>query len=115
MLRGRRCISHKAIDQNVGHDINHQFLGGTLTVQIPAKCQEFLRNHKQVICADQRIRFMALDGIRKEVIAGKADNWEVVDFDFHTGEGTLACVYCMTGVEHPSDGAYPVNPPSSAL
>jgi hypothetical protein len=84
-------------------------------VQIPTECQEFLRNNKQVICADQRIRFMTVESIRKEVIAGKADNWEIVDFDFHTAEGTLACVYCLTGVEHPSDGAYPVNPPSSAL
>lgn len=76
-----------------------------MTVRIPPDCQKFLRNNKQVIFPDRRIRFVTLKAIRKAVIAGKAEDWDVIDFDFDTGEATLVCVYCVTGVEHPDDGA----------
>jgi hypothetical protein len=74
-------------------------------VRIPPECQEFLRNNKQVVFPDRRIRFMTLEAIRKEVIAGKAEDLDVIDFDFDTGEATFVCVYCVTGVEHPDDEA----------
>jgi hypothetical protein len=115
MIRARKWIHKKAIDHEVDYDINHHFLGGNLTVGIPTECQDFLRNNKQVVCPDQRIRFMTLKAIRNAVIAGDADDWDVSDFDFDTGEATLVCVYCVTGVEHPKNGASSVEPPSSTL
>jgi hypothetical protein len=114
MIRGRRWIYEKAIDHEVDCDINHHFSGGNLIAKIPKECQEFLRNNKQVICPDQRIRFMTLKALREAVVAGKADDWDVIDFDFDTGEATFVCVYCVTGVEHP-EGTSSVKPPSSTL
>lgn len=58
---------------------------------------------------------MPLKAIRKEVIAGKADDWDVIDFDFDTGEATLVCVYCVTGVEHPDGEASSAKPPMNTL
>jgi hypothetical protein len=111
MIRARRWVyKKKAIDHEVDYDINHHFLGGNLTARIPTECQEFFRNNKQVICPDQRIRFMTLEAIRKEVVAGNADDWDVIDFDFDSDEATLVCVYCVTGIEHPDDGASSVEP-----
>jgi hypothetical protein len=109
MIRGRRWIHKKAIDRQVEYDISHQFPGDHAMTTIPMECHDFLRNNKQVICPDQRIRFVALNAIREEVIAGKADDLDVIDFDFDTGEATLVCVYCVTGVEHP-DGSSPEEP-----
>jgi hypothetical protein len=115
MIRSRRWIYKKAIDHGVGYDINQHFIGGNLMARIPTECQEFFRNNKQVVCPDQRIRFMTLKAIRKEVIAGNADDWDVIDFDFDTGEATLVCVYCVTGVEHPDGETSSDEPRSSTL
>ncbi|KJC62180.1 hypothetical protein UP10_02080 [Bradyrhizobium sp. LTSPM299] len=79
-------------------------------VKIPLEHQEFLQNNKQVVFPDQRIRLMTLTSIRDAVIAGKADGWGVIDFDFDTGEATFICVYCATGVEHPDAEAFSVKP-----
>jgi len=115
MIRARRWIYKKATDHEVNYGINHYFSGGNLMVGIPTECQDFLRNNKQVVCPDQRIRFMTLKAIRAAVIAGAADDWDVIDFDFDTGEATLVCVYCVTDVEHPGDEASSVKPPSGTL
>jgi hypothetical protein len=116
MIRARQWIHKKKANHNeVDYDINDHFLGGNLMARIPPECQDFLRNNKQVICPDQRIRFMTLRVIREAVIAGKADDLDVIDFDFDTGEATLVCVYCVTDVEHPRDEASSVKPPSNTL
>jgi hypothetical protein len=115
MIRARRWISKKAIDYDVEQDINHHLPGGTLLSRIPTECQEFLRNNKQVVCRDRRIRFMTLEAIRDAVMAGKADDLDVIDFDFDTGEGTFVCVYCVTGVEHPDDDTWSEELPSNML
>jgi hypothetical protein len=70
--------------------------------RIPLEAQEFLRNYKQVIFADGRGRWMTLEALRKALFAGKGDDWHVVDIDLDTGKTTMECVYCATGVEHPS-------------
>jgi hypothetical protein len=108
MIRKRQWSYQKAIDHVAGPTL---LMGGNPMVSIPTECQEFLRNNKQVVCRDERIRFMTLDSIRTEVIAGTADDWDVIDFDFDSGEATLVCVYCVTGVEHPdatSSGQPPI-------
>jgi hypothetical protein len=114
MIRGRRWIYTKATDHDVDDDINH-FLEGNSPVEISTECQEFLRNNKQVVCPDQRIRFMPLEAIRSAVIAGNADDWDVIDFDFDTGEATRVCVYCVTGVEHPDNETSAVKAPKRTL
>jgi hypothetical protein len=111
MIRKRQWTYEKAIDHESGPTL---LMGGNPMVRIPTECQEFLRNNKQVVCRDERIRFMTLNSIRKEVIAGNADDWDVIDFDFDSGEATLVCVYCVTGVEHP-DGTSSVKPPTRTL
>jgi hypothetical protein len=110
MIRARRWIYNKATSREVDSDSR-----GNQMVMIPPEHQEFFRNNKQVVCPDQRIRFMTLEAIRKEVIVGRADDWEVIDFDFDTGEATLVCVYCVTNVEHPGSRALSVNPASADL
>jgi hypothetical protein len=115
MIRSRRWSYPKTIDHSFGYDINQNFIGGNPVVGIPMECQDFLRNNKQVVCRDQRIRFMTLNAIRKEVVAGNADDWDVIDFDFDTGEATLVCVYCVTGVEHPDDDTWSEEFPSNTL
>jgi len=112
MIKKRQWIPGRAID----HEVEPTLLrGGNPVVRIPTECQDFLRNNKQVVCPDERIRFMTLNAIRKEVIAGNADDWDVIDFNFDTGEATLVCVYCVTGIEHPNDETSSVEPPSSTL
>jgi hypothetical protein len=103
MIRGRKWIYEKRVDRGVDFDINHHLAIGNLIARIPTECQEFLQNNKQVVCPDERIRFMRLTAIREAVIAGEADDWGVIDFNFETGEGTFVCVYCVTDVDHPDD------------
>src|ERR1700733_339363 len=111
MVIKRQWSYQKSSDHEAGPTL---LMGGNPMVSIPTECQEFLRNNKQVVCRDERIRFMTLNSIRKEVIAGNADDWDVIDFDFDSGEATLVCVYCVTGVEHP-DGTSSVMTPTRTL
>jgi hypothetical protein len=115
MIRARKWVYNKAIDPDVDCDIDRYISSNDVLARIPAECHDFLRNNKQVVCSDERIRFMRLTALREAVIAGKADDWGVVDFNFETDEATFVCVYCVTGVEHPDDEASSVKPPSSTL
>jgi hypothetical protein len=71
--------------------------------KIPLEDREFLRNNKQVFREGKRSQWMTLKALRKAVRAGKADDWDVVDINFKTGEKRIICAYCATGVEHPAD------------
>jgi hypothetical protein len=67
--------------------------------RIPLEDRAFLRNNKQVFFgASNRSRWMTVKKLRKAVRAGKADDWNVVDFDFETGESSIICAYCAAGL-----------------
>jgi len=64
--------------------------------------RKFLRENKQVWRGpgDRKGKWMTMTKLRKLVIAGKADGWNVVDIDLDTEEPRIICPYCATGVEH---------------
>jgi len=82
--------------------------------RIPLHNHEFLLNNKQVFSKEYPDgRWMALKALRKAVIAGKADDWWVLDVDFDTGENLSLCPYCATGVDHPDSSISSVTPEAS--
>jgi hypothetical protein len=78
--------------------------GDIVMVRIPSEVCEFLRNNKQVLSNNGRGRWISLKALRSAVIAGKADDWHVVDFS-DTGEPMMSCAYCAAGVEHSDESA----------
>jgi hypothetical protein len=72
--------------------------------QIPTEEDRgFLLKHKQVFKgAGCDGHFMTLKALRKAVLARKADHWNVVDIDLETGQPSLICPWCATGLEHPA-------------
>jgi hypothetical protein len=70
---------------------------------IPKEDRAWLRDHKQVFrgtgCDGH---WMTAAALRKAVIAGKARHWTVVEIDPGTGEPSLICPWCATGIEHPA-------------
>jgi hypothetical protein len=77
--------------------------------RIPLNNREFFLNNKQVFSKKYPDgRWMALQALCKAVIAGKADDWWVLDVDFDTGENSSLCPYCATGVDHPDNSTSPV-------
>jgi hypothetical protein len=68
-------------------------------IRIPSEVREFLRTNKPVLFNDGSGRWVTLKALRSAVIAGKADDWHVVDFS-DTGEPMMSCSYCAAGVEH---------------
>jgi hypothetical protein len=66
---------------------------------VPEADRVWLQNNKQVFIGEKD-RWMTFARLKKEVIAGHADDWWVVDIDFATGEKSLICPYCATGVDH---------------
>jgi len=80
-----------------------------MMIKIPSKKDRaFLRNNKQVFhgagCSGH---WMTIQELRDATLAGKADHWDVIDIDLDTGEHTIICAYCATGVGHPAALAAP--------
>jgi hypothetical protein len=68
--------------------------------------QAWLRNHKQVFRgASDRSQWMTMQALRKAVLAGKASRWLVVEIDSETGEPSLVCPWCATGIAHPANAS----------
>lgn len=101
MMRARKSVYSKEIDSDVDCEIDHCIFQNDAMARIPDECQEFFQNNEQMVCSDERIRFMKLTALREAVIANKADDWSVIDFDFETDVATFVCVYCVTDLEHP--------------
>jgi hypothetical protein len=76
--------------------------------------RDFLLNNKQVYSKEYPSgRWMTLKALRKAVIAGRANDWGVVDVDFETGQNESMCVYCATGIEHPDSPISPITTTAS--
>jgi hypothetical protein len=58
-----------------------------------------LNKRVRVWLEGERAEWMTLRTLRTAVLAGKADNWNVIE-TIETGQGLLICPYCATGVEH---------------
>jgi hypothetical protein len=84
-----------------------------MMVKVSTEVHEALRNNKQVFPPAGKPRWMTLDELRKAVIAGGADDWDVLDIDPETDEIIVKCPYCVTGVEHPTDWSWPMTPEAS--
>lgn len=68
---------------------------------IPQEDQDYLQENCQVFLNKAgKNKWMKRSDLRKQVIAGKADSWWVVAIDPETGDSSLICPYCATGVEH---------------
>jgi hypothetical protein len=83
-------------------------------VRIPSEVREFLRTNKPVLFNNGSGRWVTLKALRSAVIAGKADDWHVVDFS-ETGEPMMSCSYCAAGVEHSDESAPTIVPTSRTL
>ena len=68
---------------------------------IPQDEQDWLKVWCQVFKNDGKEgHWMKRATLKKKVIAGAADNWNVVAIDPETGSPSIVCPYCVTGVEH---------------
>jgi hypothetical protein len=68
-------------------------------MSLPQDEQDWLQANCQVHKGDKLI-WMKRATLKKRVIAGKADDWMVVAIDPETGNHSIICPYCATGVEH---------------
>jgi hypothetical protein len=69
---------------------------------IPKEDRAFLRDHRQVFRGTRRSHWMTMQALRKAVLAGKARRWLVVEIDSETGEPSVICPCCATGLAHPA-------------
>jgi hypothetical protein len=70
-------------------------------MSIPQEDQDFLQAYVQVFKEGAKAgRWMRRDTLRKKVVAGQADDLWAVDVDPETGDHSIICPYCATGVEH---------------
>jgi hypothetical protein len=58
-----------------------------------------LSKRVRVHLGGKQVQWMTLRALRAAVLAGKADNWNVIE-TIETGEGLLICPACAAGVEH---------------
>jgi hypothetical protein len=84
-----------------------------MMIKVSAKVQKFMRDNRQVFSREGWCRWMPLKMLRKAVIAGEADDWDVLETRSDTGEIVSVCPYCATGVEHPDNGDSLDMPPAS--
>jgi hypothetical protein len=59
----------------------------------PSEDPAFLRENKEVFI-DGRKQWMATTAIRAALLAGKAEDWRVIDYDIVTGEMCFLCLRC---------------------
>jgi hypothetical protein len=71
---------------------------GELELKVPAK-EVDLTKRVRVLLGGEQVQWMTLRTLRAEVLAGHADDWNVVE-TIKTGLGLLICPFCATGVEH---------------
>lgn len=65
------------------------------------EAKAFLTENCQVFNSKtKKAKWMKRSTLKKQVIAGKAEHFWVQSIDFETGEMSLICPYCATGVEH---------------
>jgi hypothetical protein len=73
----------------------------SMSLAIPLEDRAYLREHVQIWnVKTDRSRWVKRKTLHKWALSGKAEQYMAVDINFNTGEKSLICPRCATGIEH---------------